>query len=107
MSEVLPRQIRSLEGHALAVVAGHGRSLCAGGAATVTEPEPRDEYQRIATRVMEKLGGRLRGFGLDLVGGRLVLRGDASSYHVKQLAQHEVMSMTDRPILSNRIVVRY
>jgi osmotically-inducible protein OsmY len=61
--------------------------------------------ERIESQVMSKLRGRLRTFSVDLVSGRLVLRGEARSYHVKQLAQHEVMEMTDRPILSNRIRV--
>lgn len=59
----------------------------------------------IEYRVLDKLGGRLEEFSLDDVGGQLVLRGRARSYHVKQLAQHEVMALTGRQILGNRIEV--
>jgi hypothetical protein len=60
----------------------------------------------LESAVLSKLRGRLRDFSIEEVGEQLVLRGVASSYHVKQLAQHEVMTLTTRPILSNRITVR-
>lgn len=59
----------------------------------------------IESMVLAKLGGRLEEFTLDEVGGQIILRGRAKSYHVKQLAQHEVMALTDRQILGNRIEV--
>lgn len=61
----------------------------------------------IESQVLAKLGGRLEEFFLDEVGGQLVLRGKARSYHVKQLALHEVMALTNRPILGNRIEVHH
>lgn len=60
----------------------------------------------LETAVVAKLGGRIRSFSIEQVGEQLVLRGEAISYHVKQLAQQQVMSMTNREILSNRIRVR-
>lgn len=68
--------------------------------ATMTSAAP-----NLEDRVAAKLGGRLREFSVGQVGGQLVLHGKASSYHVKQLAQHEVMSLTDQPILCNQIEV--
>lgn len=59
----------------------------------------------IETRVREKLAGRLEDFVVGEVGGKLVLEGRAKSYHVKQLAQREVMALTSTPILHNRIKV--
>lgn len=60
----------------------------------------------IESRVFAQLGGRLREFCLDAEGDSLVLRGQANSYHTKQLAQHAVMSLTSRPIRRNSIEVR-
>ena len=59
----------------------------------------------IESQVFAKLGGRLHELTLDEVDDQVVIRGRAASYHVKQLAQHEVMSLTTRPILHNRIEV--
>ena len=60
----------------------------------------------IESQVIAKLGSRLREFSLDKIEEKWVLRGQAQSYHVKQLAQQEVMCLTNRPIMSNCIVVR-
>jgi hypothetical protein len=60
----------------------------------------------IESQVIAKLGSRLAEFTLDEVEDKLVLRGRARSYHVKQLAQQEVMCLTNRPILHNSIEVR-
>ena len=59
----------------------------------------------IESQVLAKLGGRLREFFVDVENDQLVLRGNAASYHAKQLAQHEVMALTDQPIRTNRITV--
>ena len=59
----------------------------------------------IESQVLAKLRGRLCEFFLHEEAGRLVLSGTARSYHVKQLAQQEVMGLTSRPIHRNRIEV--
>lgn len=59
----------------------------------------------IESRVRAKFAGRLEGFHVDWEDDQLVLGGVARSHYVKQLAQREVMSLTDRPILHNRIRV--
>jgi hypothetical protein len=66
---------------------------------------PNGKRESIESRVLAKLGGRLEEFFMDEVGGELVLRGTARSYHVKQLAQHEVMNLTSAPIAHNNIKV--
>lgn len=71
------------------------------GVVTAMDSAPKS----IETQVLAKLGSRLREFCLDVVGGQVVLHGKASSYHVKQLAQHQVMGLTDQPIHSNQIEV--
>lgn len=48
--------------------------------------------------VRSKFSGRLKEFALHERDGTWVLVGRACSYHVKQLALHEVMQLTDRPI---------
>jgi hypothetical protein len=63
------------------------------------------EGGRIESVVRTQIGGRLREFSVEQVGNELVLHGKARSYHVKQLAQHAVMTLTDQPILANQIEV--
>ena len=70
---------------------------------------PPEDWERlsgaIAGRVRAKLQGRLRNFELHHVEGEFVLRGECSTYHVKQLAQEEVIVLSRVPIRSNRICV--
>jgi hypothetical protein len=61
-----------------------------------------DELQ---SQVQCSLGGRVREFRVELKKGGLVLRGQSSTYHGKQLAQQRVMERSDVPILANEIVV--
>lgn len=67
--------------------------------------DPQSGVGRIESVVLNKIGSRLSEFSVDEIENRLVLRGRASSYHVKQLVQHEVMEMTTQLILSNQIEV--
>lgn len=67
--------------------------------------EPETGIGRIESQVLNKIGSRLSEFSVDEVEDHLVLRGRASSYHVKQLVQHEVMGLTDQRIRSNQIEV--
>ena len=55
--------------------------------------------------VLGRLRGRLLDFTVEEKNGSLVLHGIAPSYHVKQLAQCEVMSLTHQPISANNIKV--
>ena len=59
----------------------------------------------IAGKVREKLLGRLRDFELHHVEGAFELRGSCATYHVKQLAQEEVIGLSQVPIRRNRISV--
>jgi hypothetical protein len=63
------------------------------------------ELSKITGHVCAKLGGRLRDFRLAECDGRLILSGRCASYHVKQLAQEEVMGVTRLPIERNEIEV--
>ena len=66
----------------------------------------RDEaVHGLEQHIQRCLCGRLRDFRLSLHAQGLVLNGQASTYHAKQLAQHEIMAQTRLPILANDIVV--
>jgi CheY-like chemotaxis protein len=51
------------------------------------------------------LGRRVRGLSVEIRGGHLFLRGRADSFHIKQLAQHAAMEVTELPLAANDIVV--
>lgn len=51
------------------------------------------------------LGRRVRDLHVELDDRRLVLRGRADSYHVKQIAQHLAMAALGLPLSANEIVV--
>ncbi len=55
--------------------------------------------------VVGRLGARLRDFRLVVTDKGVILRGQAHTYHVKQLAQHAVMRATPLPIVANEIAV--
>ncbi len=61
--------------------------------------------ERIEGLLIRRLGNRIRDLQIDLQPLGLVLKGRASTYHVKQLAQHAAMEVCDLPILANEIEV--
>ncbi len=65
-----------------------------------------EEMERLVGRVRHQLGGRLRGFRVQVRGGGLILHGRSATFYAKQLAQHAVMQATELPILANDIEVR-
>jgi osmotically-inducible protein OsmY len=52
-----------------------------------------------------RLGGQVRDFRVVVTDRGLILRGQARTYHAKQLAQHAVMEATALPIVANEIEV--
>jgi len=66
-------------------------------------PEALDELE---ARLRCQLSGRVRDLCLTVGGSGLILRGHASTYYAKQLAQQVVMRATDWPIAANEIEVR-
>jgi len=64
-----------------------------------------DEIDRLEHCVRRRLNGRVREFRVLARADGLILQGNASTYHAKQLAQHAIMSATQLPILSNDIEV--
>jgi hypothetical protein len=55
--------------------------------------------------VIKSLGGRIRELEVLPVPGAVVLRGRATSYHAKQLAQHVAMTVCGLRIQTNDIEV--
>ncbi|HZT83526.1 MAG TPA: hypothetical protein VFA26_25065 [Gemmataceae bacterium] len=65
-------------------------------------PHLRTELER---RIQDRTGRRVRNLCVELFPERVVLRGRAVSYYVKQLAQHGVRDLLPHVSLENAIVV--
>jgi hypothetical protein len=61
--------------------------------------------QELETRVLARTGRRIQNLQCELLPERVVLRGRAASYHLKQLAQHGVRDLLPEIPLENAIVV--
>ncbi|MBV9122627.1 MAG: hypothetical protein JO112_04660 [Planctomycetes bacterium] len=55
--------------------------------------------------VQDRTSRRVRGLSIELFPERIILRGQADTYYVKQLAQHGVMDLLPQACLENVIVV--
>jgi hypothetical protein len=69
---------------------------------TVDFPRLRAELE---TRVRARTGGRLRKLDIELSPDGIVLHGETTTYHVKQLAQHGIRDLLPNVELRNDIVV--
>ena len=61
--------------------------------------------QELEQRVSLRTGRRVRNLAVELGPERIVLRGQAQTYHIKQLAQHGVRDLLPNVRLENVIVV--
>lgn len=61
--------------------------------------------QQLEQQVSQRTGRRVRNLMVDLEPERVVLRGQATTYHVKQLAQHGIRELLPHIRLDNVIVV--
>ena len=61
--------------------------------------------EQLEAHLQRRLNGRVRDLRLVVCGQGLILQGRASTYYVKQLAQHAVMNATALPIVTNEIEV--
>ena len=59
----------------------------------------------LESQVRSRTGRRVRNLAIELRPERVVLRGSASSYHVKQLAQQGVRDILPHVSLENAITV--
>ena len=69
---------------------------------SATVPMTRD---LVKERVLARTGRRVRGLTVEVGDGKVVLRGLADSFHVKQLAQHGVWDLLPTAKLENAIEV--
>ncbi|MBX9678399.1 MAG: BON domain-containing protein [Gemmataceae bacterium] len=56
--------------------------------------------------MQRQLNGRVRDLRVLLQDQGIILRGQTSTYYVKQLAQHAAMEVSGLPIVANDIEVR-
>jgi hypothetical protein len=56
--------------------------------------------------VLVRTGRRVRDLQIELCSERVVLRGNAESYYIKQLAQHGIRDVLPQVRLENAIVVQ-
>jgi hypothetical protein len=61
--------------------------------------------QELESRVQLRTGRRVRNLTIQVSPERILLQGQATSYHVKQLAQHGVQECLPHVRLENAIVV--
>ena len=61
--------------------------------------------QELEQRVLARTGRRVRNLAIELSSERIVLRGRADTYYVKQLVQHSVLRVCARGALANEIEV--
>ncbi len=61
--------------------------------------------QELERHVRTRTGRRVRDLTVELQQGRVVLRGQTATYHVKQLAQQGVRDLLPEVHLENAIVV--
>ena len=66
---------------------------------------PSEIQQELEQRVLARTGRRVRDLAIELSPERIVLRGHAATYYVKQLAQHGVRDVLPQVRLENAIVV--
>jgi hypothetical protein len=74
--------------------------------AEIVEADCGCELEKLETRLRACLCGRVRDLQVLWQESGIVLRGFASTYYAKQLAQHAVMRATNLPVRANQIEVR-
>ena len=62
--------------------------------------------EQLEALVQRRLHGQVRNLHLSMGDQGFTLKGQTSTYYVKQLAQHAVMEITGLAILANEIEVR-
>ena len=62
-------------------------------------------HQELENRIHVRTGKRVRNLKIQYSSDEVILLGDTSTYHVKQLAQHGVLDVMPKIRLHNRITV--
>ena len=73
----------------------------------MTECYPVQVQDELERRVQTRTGRRVRNLRVELTPERVVLRGQATSYYVKQLAFHGIRELLPRASVDNDIAVEY
>jgi hypothetical protein len=71
----------------------------------MTPFSPPHLHKELEDCILARTGRRVRDLKIELCPERVVLRGHAESYYVKQLAQHGVRDVLPQVRLENAIVV--
>jgi hypothetical protein len=66
---------------------------------------PSQIQHELEQRVLARTGRRVRDLAIELSPERIILRGHAATYYVKQLAQHGIRDVLPDVCLENAIVV--
>ncbi len=74
--------------------------------ATDEDAEQLVQLEALEAALQKRVGSRIRNLEVRVDDGQLVLLGQATTYHAKQLAQHLVMVLTQMVIRANKIEVR-
>ena len=69
------------------------------------QPRPEELLHELERLVLVRTSRRVRDLSIEMSPERVVLRGRASSYYVKQLAQHGVREVLPHVWLENTIAV--
>lgn len=73
---------------------------------TDEDAQQRVQLEALEAELQKRLGNRICNLEVRVDDGQLVLFGQATTYHAKQLAQHLVMVLTQMVIRANKIEVR-
>ena len=64
-----------------------------------------ESERQLEAHLQSHLGSRIRHLRVVHQDEGVILQGSVSSYHAKQIAQHLIMKLTNRPLLANEIEV--
>jgi hypothetical protein len=67
--------------------------------------DPLQLQRELERQVMARTGRRVRQLAIEVGAGRVILKGQAATYYVKQLAQHGVRDLLPHTPLENTIAV--
>lgn len=66
---------------------------------------PSEVAAALRAAIEKRLGRRVRGLDVEILPAGVILRGQATSYHAKQLAQQALLAVHPGPLLANEISV--
>ena len=72
---------------------------------SIAQISPLSLETRIYERISARLGPRIRNLSVRVLGGRVRLQGECSTYYSKQLAQEATLGVLEHEAVDNEIVV--